>query len=55
MKILITGAAGSIGAATMSKLKKEHDLLGIDNFSQYYSSTYKKDLVCFPSPQTSIS
>lgn len=45
MKILITGAAGSIGAATMSKLKKEHDLLGIDNFSQYYSSTYKKERV----------
>lgn len=45
MKILITGAAGSIGAATMSKLKKEHDLQGIDNFSQYYSSTYKQERV----------
>ena len=43
MKILVTGAAGSIGAATISKLKKEHDLLGIDNFSQYYSSSYKRN------------
>jgi UDP-glucuronate 4-epimerase len=45
MKVLITGAAGSIGAATMSKLKKEHNLLGIDNFSRYYSSSYKKERV----------
>jgi len=45
MKILVTGAAGSIGAATISKLKKEHDLLGIDNFSQYYSSSYKKERI----------
>jgi UDP-glucuronate 4-epimerase len=29
----------------MSKLKKEHNLLGIDNFSRYYSSSYKKERV----------
>ena len=38
MKILVTGAAGFIGAAVLNRLLKErHNIVGIDNFSNYYS------------------
>jgi UDP-glucuronate 4-epimerase len=45
MRILITGAAGSIGAATLNSLEESHDLLGIDNYNDYYSPTYKNERV----------
>ena len=43
MRILVTGAAGSIGAATLHTLKENHELVGIDNYSDYYSPTYKSE------------
>ena len=43
MKILVTGAAGFIGSHTAERLKKlGHDVIGIDNFSSYYSLELKK-------------
>ena len=45
VRILVTGAAGSIGAATLNYLKETHELLGIDNFNEYYSPTYKNERV----------
>jgi UDP-glucuronate 4-epimerase len=45
VRILVTGAAGSIGAATLHSLKSNHELLGIDNFSDYYSPIYKNERV----------
>jgi len=45
VRILVTGAAGSIGAATLCSLKSNHELLGIDNFSDYYSPIYKNERV----------
>lgn len=42
MKILVTGAAGFIGAAVLNRLIKErHDIVGIDNFSNYYDPSMK--------------
>jgi UDP-glucuronate 4-epimerase len=41
VRILVTGAAGSIGAATLHSLKENHEIVGIDNYSDYYSPTYK--------------
>lgn len=42
MKILVTGAAGFIGAAVLNRLLKErHDIVGIDNFSNYYDPSMK--------------
>ena len=41
--ILITGAAGFIGAAIVSKLLSEgEDLIGIDNLNSYYDPSLKK-------------
>jgi len=45
VRILITGAAGSIGAPTLNLLKKKNEVLGIDNFSSYYSVEYKRERV----------
>jgi len=45
VRILVTGAAGSIGAATLNYLKQTHELLGIDNFNEYYSPAYKNERV----------
>jgi len=43
MKILITGAAGFIGSHTAERLKAlGHDVIGIDNYSPYYSVDLKK-------------
>lgn len=47
MRILITGAAGSIGAATLEVLKPDHEILGIDNFDAYYSPSYKRERIEF--------
>lgn len=43
MKILITGAAGFIGSHTAERLQKYgHEVIGLDNFSPYYSVDLKK-------------
>ena len=42
MKILVTGAAGFIGAATAEKLLEEgNEVIGIDNINQYYDVDLK--------------
>jgi len=45
MRILVSGAAGSIGAATLNSLRPNNELLGIDNYSDYYSPIYKSSRV----------
>ena len=43
MKILVTGAAGFIASHTCERLKEmRHDVLGLDNFSSYYSLELKQ-------------
>jgi nucleoside-diphosphate-sugar epimerase len=43
MKILVTGAVGFIGSHTAERLQSlGHEVVGIDNFSPYYSETLKK-------------
>ncbi|MGM5470770.1 NAD-dependent epimerase/dehydratase family protein [Flavobacteriaceae bacterium LMO-SS05] len=43
MKILVTGAAGFIGSHTAERLKHlGHNVIGIDNFSPYYSVKLKQ-------------
>jgi nucleoside-diphosphate-sugar epimerase len=43
MKVLVTGAAGFIGSHTAERLKSlGHDVVGIDNFSPYYSIELKE-------------
>ncbi|MFQ6573803.1 NAD-dependent epimerase [Pseudomonas sp. UM16] len=42
MKILVTGAAGFIGAhCTLRLLRDGHDVIGLDNFNDYYDPTLK--------------
>lgn len=44
MKILITGAAGFIGAHLINHLSREgHDLVGLDNLNSYYDVRLKRD------------
>lgn len=44
MKILVTGAAGFVGAHLCNQiLKAEHELVGIDDFNDYYSAKLKED------------
>ncbi len=43
MKVLVTGAAGFIGSHTAERLKDlGHDVIGVDNFSPYYSVELKQ-------------
>ena len=43
MKILVTGASGFIGSHTCERLKSlGHDVIGIDNFNDYYSLELKQ-------------
>lgn len=43
MKILVTGAAGFIGSHTAERLHDiGHEVIGVDNFSDYYSLELKK-------------
>lgn len=43
MKILVTGAAGFIGSHTAERFKKEgHEVVGLDNFNDYYDVSLKK-------------
>lgn len=42
MKILVTGAAGFIGAATsISLLRRKHEVVGLDNLNDYYDVSLK--------------
>lgn len=44
MRILLTGAAGFIGAALAKRLLSEgHEIVGIDNLNDYYSVRLKRD------------
>ncbi|MFJ4195775.1 NAD-dependent epimerase [Pseudomonas sp. NPDC089534] len=46
MKILVTGAAGFIGAHCVLRLIRDgHDVLGLDNFNGYYDPQLKHDRV----------
>jgi len=43
MKILVTGAAGFIGAATAQRfLERGHEVVGLDNLNEYYDVTLKE-------------
>ena len=43
MKILVTGAVGFIGSHTAERLQSlGHEVVGVDNFSPYYSEALKK-------------
>ena len=43
MKILVTGAAGYIGSHTAERLQSlGHEVVGLDNFSNYYDPSLKK-------------
>ena len=43
MRILVTGAAGFIGAATAQALLDEgHDVVGLDDVNNYYETSLKE-------------
>ncbi len=46
MKIIVTGAAGFVGAhLSVELIKKNHEIIGIDNFNRYYSRDLKRDRI----------
>lgn len=48
MKILITGMAGFIGSHLAKKLSKsKHEIIGIDNINDYYSTKLKEDRLTY--------
>ena len=55
MKILVTGAAGFIGSYVCQALQKRNiDVLGLDNFNDYYDPQLKHDRVRAVCPDTEI-
>jgi len=42
MKILVTGAAGFIGSSLCEKLVNNHQVIGLDNFCDYYDISIKE-------------
>jgi len=46
-KILITGVAGFIGSSTAKKLIKNHTIVGLDNFNNYYDPKIKEENIKF--------
>ena len=42
MKILITGAAGFIGSHLCEALVKDHQIIGLDNFCDFYDPKIKE-------------
>lgn len=42
MKILVTGAAGFIGSSLCERLVKKHQVIGLDNFCDYYDISIKE-------------
>ena len=45
MSILVTGSAGFIGFHTSFKLIKKNNVIGVDNFDDYYDVNLKKDRI----------
>ena len=46
MSILVTGSAGFIGAAIVKRLLLEgHNVIGLDNYNNYYDTNLKKDRI----------
>lgn len=55
MKILLTGAAGFIGAYTARELiARSNDVVGLDNFNDYYDVQLKRDRVAALCPSLRI-
>ena len=47
MKVLVTGVAGFIGADLTSRLLAAgHEVVGVDNFNDYYAPELKRDRSC---------
>lgn len=56
MKVLVTGAAGFIGAAlTQRLLARGNEVVGIDNLNSYYSVQLKQDRLALLTPNSGFS